>query len=153
MPTCIPQARLDGILSLGGSTAAATGAAVMKGLPMGLPKLLITTFISLAPVGDEDITVMQSPVDLVGLNRIVARTLANAAGAIVGMVEQDVPKAQEKKLVGITALGVTTPAVQKVISRLESRGYDSIVFHATSRQAKQNGRRRGYRCHRRPDDI
>jgi uncharacterized protein (UPF0261 family) len=124
--------RLDGILSLGGSTAAATGATVMKGLPMGLPKLLITTFISLAPVGDEDITVMQSPVDLVGLNRIVARTLANAAGAMVGMVEQDVPKAQEKKLVGITALGVTTPAVQKVISRLEKRGYDSIVFHATT---------------------
>jgi uncharacterized protein (UPF0261 family) len=124
--------RLDGILSLGGSTAAATGAAVMKGLPMGLPKLLITTFISLAPVGEEDITVMQSPVDLVGLNRIVARTLANAAGAVVGMVEQGVPKAQEKRLVGITALGVTTPAVQKVISRLEKRGYDSIVFHATT---------------------
>jgi uncharacterized protein (UPF0261 family) len=124
--------RLDGILSLGGSTAAATGAAVMKGLPIGLPKLLVTTFMSLAPVGDEDITVMQSPVDLVGLNRIVARTLANAAGAIVGMVQQEVPKSLEKKLVGITALGVTTPAVQKVISRLEERGYDSIVFHATT---------------------
>jgi uncharacterized protein (UPF0261 family) len=124
--------KLDGILSLGGSTAAATGAAVMKGLPMGFPKLLVTTFISLAPVGDEDIAVMQSPVDLVGLNRIVAKTLANAAGAITGMVEQDVPKTKEKKLVGITALGVTTPAVQKVISRLDSRGYDSIVFHATS---------------------
>jgi len=132
--------KLDGILSLGGSTAAATGAAVMKGLPMGLPKLLISTFISLAPVGDEDITVMQSPVDLVGLNRIVARTLANAAGAIVGMVEQEVPKAQEKKLVGITALGVTTPAVQKVISRLEKRGYDSIVFHATSEKLDRMAR-------------
>lgn len=124
--------RLDGILSLGGSTAAATGAAVMKGLPIGLPKLLVTTFISLAPVGDEDITVMQSPVDLVGLNKIVARTLSNAAAAIVGMVEQEVPKTLERKLVGITALGVTTPAVQKVISRLETRGYDSIVFHATT---------------------
>jgi len=132
--------KLDGILSLGGSTAAATGAAVMKGLPMGLPKLLISTFISLAPVGDEDITVMQSPVDLVGLNRIVARTLANAAGAMVGMVEQGVPKAQEKKLVGITALGVTTPAVQKVISRLEKRGYDSIVFHATSEKLDRMAR-------------
>ena len=132
--------KLDGILSLGGSTAAATGAAVMKGLPMGLPKLLISTFISLAPVGDEDMTVMQSPVDLVGLNRIVARTLANAAGAIVGMVEQEVPQAQEKKLVGITALGVTTPAVQKVISRLEERGYDSIVFHATSEKLDRMAR-------------
>lgn len=124
--------KLEGILSLGGSTAAATGAAVMKGLPMGLPKLLITTFISLAPVGGEDITVMQSPVDLVGLNKIVARTLSNAAAAIVGMVQQEVPKTLERKLVGITALGVTTPAVQKVISRLEERGYDSIVFHATT---------------------
>jgi uncharacterized protein (UPF0261 family) len=124
--------RLDGILSLGGSTAAATGIAVMRGLPIGLPKLLITTFMSLAPVGDEDIAVMQSPVDLVGLNRIVARTLANAAGAIAGMVRQEVPEALEKPLVGITALGVTTPAVQKAISRLEERGYDCIVFHATT---------------------
>jgi len=124
--------RLDGILSLGGSTAAATGVAVMKGLPMGLPKLLITTFISFVPVGDEDITVMQSPVDLVGLNRIVVRTLSNAAGAMSGMVEQEVPEALEKPLVGITALGVTTPAVQKAISRLEERGHDCIVFHATT---------------------
>jgi uncharacterized protein (UPF0261 family) len=124
--------RLDGILSLGGSTAAATGVAVMKGLPMGLPKLLITTFISFVPVGDEDITVMQSPVDLVGLNRIVVRTLSNAAGAISGMVGQEVPRALAKPLVGITALGVTTPAVQKAISRLEERGHDCIVFHATT---------------------
>jgi len=132
--------RLDGILSLGGSTAAATGVAVMKGLPIGLPKLLLTTFMSLAPVGDEDITVMQSPVDLVGLNRIVARTLSNAAGAMVGMVQQEVPKASAKKLVGITALGVTTPAVQKVISRLEKRGYDSIVFHATTEKLDRMAR-------------
>jgi uncharacterized protein (UPF0261 family) len=124
--------RLDGILSLGGSTAAATGVAVMKGLPIGLPKLLITTFMSLAPVGEEDIAVMQSPVDLVGLNRIVVRTMSNAAGAIAGMVQQEVPKALEKPLVGITALGVTTPAVQKAIAQLEERGYDCIVFHATS---------------------
>ena len=123
---------LDGILSLGGSTAAAIGVAVMKGLPMGLPKLLITTFISFVPVGDEDITVMQSPVDLVGLNRIVVRTLANAAGAMAGMLQQEVPRDLGKPLVGITALGVTTPAVQKAISGLEKRGYDSIVFHATT---------------------
>lgn len=132
--------KLDGILSLGGSTAAATGVSVMKGLPIGFPKLLITTFISLAPVGDEDITVMQSPVDLVGLNKIVARTLSNAAAAIVGMVQQEVPKTLEKKLVGITALGVTTPAVQKVISRLEKRGYDSIVFHATTEKLDRMAR-------------
>ncbi len=124
--------KLDGIMGLGGSTAAASGAAVMAGLPVGLPKLLVTTFINLAPVGEEDITVMQSPADLVGLNRIVAKTLANAAGAMAGMVEQEVPEGQSKKMVGITALGVTTPAVQKVIARLEEKGYDSVVFHATT---------------------
>jgi uncharacterized protein (UPF0261 family) len=122
--------RLDGIMSLGGSTAAAIGAGVMKGLPLGLPKLLVTTYLSLAPVGDEDVTVMQSPVDLVGLNRIVGKTLANAAGALVGMIEREVPDRGRRPLVGITALGVTTPAVQKVISRLDRDGYDAIVFHA-----------------------
>jgi len=132
--------KLDGILSLGGSTAAATGLSVMKGLPIGLPKLVITTFISFAPVGEEDMTVMQSPVDLVGLNKIVARTLSNAAGAIVGMVEQEVPQTLEKKLVGITALGVTTPAVQKLIARLEKKGYDSIVFHATTEKLDRMAR-------------
>lgn len=132
--------RLDGILGLGGSTAAATGVSVMRGLLIGLPKFVVTTFISVTPVGDEDITVMQSPVDLVGLNRIVTKTLSNAAGAIVGMIEQDVPAAVQKKLVGITALGVTTPAVQKVISGLEKRGYDSIVFHATSEKLDRMAR-------------
>ncbi|MGD0950603.1 MAG: Tm-1-like ATP-binding domain-containing protein [Candidatus Binatia bacterium] len=122
--------RLDGIMSLGGSTAAAIGTSAMKGLPLGLPKLLVTTFLGLAPVGDEDITVMQSPVDLVGLNRIVGKTLANAAGALVGMIEQEVPDRARRPLVGVTALGVTTPAVQKVISRLDRDGYDAIVFHA-----------------------
>jgi uncharacterized protein (UPF0261 family) len=104
----------------------------MTGLPTGLPKLLVTTFLSLAPIGKEDITVMQSPVDLVGLNKVIVKTLANAAGAIVGMVEQQAPEAARKKLAGITALGVTTPLVQKVSSQLEELGYDSVVHHATT---------------------
>jgi len=124
--------RLDGIASLGGSTSAALGASAMTGLPAGLPKLLVTTFLSLAPIGREDITVMQSPVDLVGLNRVVVKTPSNAAGAIAGMVEQRAPEAGARKLAGITALGVTTPLVQKVSARLEGLGYDSVVHHATT---------------------
>lgn len=123
---------LDGIVSLGGSTAAAIGASVMMGLPVGLPKLLITTFLSLAPIGREDITVMQSPVDLVGLNRIIAKTLSNAAGAIAGMVEQQTAGTASKKLAGITALGVTTPLVRAVSARLEQLGYEPVVHHATT---------------------
>ena len=122
--------KLDGIMGLGGSTAAALGAAAMKVLPMGVPKLLATTFIDPAPIGDADITVMQTPVDLVGLNKIVKKALSNAAGAVMGMVEQELPRSEAKMLVGITALGVTTPAVKNVISRLEKKGCDSIVFHA-----------------------
>jgi uncharacterized protein (UPF0261 family) len=122
--------KLDGIMSLGGSTGATLGASAMKALPVGVPKLIVTTFMQNAPVGDADITVMQTPVDLVGLNKIVKKALSNAAGAIMGMVEQELPNADQKMLVGITALGVTTPAVQKVVARLEKKGYDSIVFHA-----------------------
>jgi uncharacterized protein (UPF0261 family) len=124
------KGELDGIMSLGGTTAAALGTAAMKVLPIGVPKLLVTTFIDPRPIGDEDITVMQTPVDLVGLDKIVKRTLSNAAGAIIGMVEQKVPKAEEKPLVGMTVLGVTTPCVQKVISRLEKKGYNAVTFHA-----------------------
>lgn len=124
------QGKLDGIMSLGGTTGAALGAAAMKALPMGVPKLIVTTFIDPAPIGDADITVMQTPVDLVGLNKIVKKTLSNAAGALIGMVEQELPESDRKTLVGITALGVTTPAVKKVIRRLEKRNCDAIVFHA-----------------------
>lgn len=123
---------LDGEMCLGGSTAAASGAAVMGGLPIGLPKLLLTTFSRLAPIGEEDIVVMQTPTDLLGLNAIVGRALSNAAGALAGMAEQVVPASVQKPLVGITALGVTTPAVQQVITRLEDKGYDTAVFHATT---------------------
>jgi uncharacterized protein (UPF0261 family) len=122
--------KLDGIMSLGGSTGAMLGAAAMKALPMGIPKLIVTTFASLAPIGNADITVMQAPVDLVGLNSVVKKILAKAAGALVGMVEQELPEDETRMVVGITALGVTTPAVQNVIARLEQRGIDSLVFHA-----------------------
>lgn len=122
--------KLDGIMGLGGTTAVALGTSAMKTLPIGIPKLMVTTFIDPKPVGDEDITLMQTPVDLVGLNKVTRKTLSNAAGAMIGMVEMKVPPVKAKPLIGMTALGVTTPAVMKVMSRLEKRGYNSVVFHA-----------------------
>jgi len=125
--------KMDAILCLGGTTAATSAIQIMKDLPIGFPKLLITTFLVLTPIGEEDITVMQSPVDLIGLNKIVMKTLFNAASAVTGMIQHELPKiAGEKKLAGVTALGVTTPAVQKVIKKIETQGYDSLVFHATT---------------------
>jgi len=108
----------------------ALGTSAMKTLPIGIPKLMVTTFIDPKPVGDEDITLMQTPVDLVGINKVTRKTLSNAAGAMIGMVEMKVPPVKAKPLIGMTALGVTTPAVMKVMSRLEKRGYNSVVFHA-----------------------
>lgn len=122
--------KLDGVICLGGTTATALGTAAMKELPIGMPKLLVTTFIDSAAIGDEDITVMQTPIDLVGTNKVVEKTLSNAAGAVIGMLARELDMAGARPLVGLTALGVTTPAVQKIISRLEAGGRDGVVFHA-----------------------
>jgi len=121
--------KLDGIISLGGSTGTALGTAAMRALPIGVPKLMVTTWFDAQYVGTKDITMMQTPADIMGLNSVMRETLACAAGAIVGMAEAEVPGGV-KPLIGITALGVTTPAVMKMMPLLEDRGFDPIVFHA-----------------------
>ncbi|KPJ54255.1 MAG: hypothetical protein AMJ37_00750 [Dehalococcoidia bacterium DG_18] len=121
--------KLDGIMSLGGSTGTAIGTAAMRALPIGVPKLMVTTWFNAQYVGTKDITMMQTPADILGLNSVMRKTLASAAGAIVGMTEAEVPE-RVKPLIGITALGVTTPAVMKIKPLLEKGGYDPIVFHS-----------------------
>jgi uncharacterized protein (UPF0261 family) len=120
--------RLDGILSLGGSTGAALGTMAMSVLPIGVPKLMVSTGFELRFVGHKDIAIMQTPADILGLNSVMRRTLASAAGAIVGMVEAEAEE-ESTRLVGLTALGVTTPAVMNLIPLLRERGYDPIAFH------------------------
>lgn len=83
------SAKLDGIISLGGSTGTAIGVSAMKTLPTGLPKLVATTALDTVDVGDKDITLMQMPADILGLNVVMRKALGNAAGAIVGMVEAE----------------------------------------------------------------
>jgi len=123
------EGKLDGIISLGGSTGTAIGTAAMRVLPIGVPKLMVTTWFDAQSVGAKDIAMMQTPADIMGLNSVMRRTLASAAGAIVGMT--DAPTlAPVKPLIGITALGVTTPAVMNIKPLLEERGLDPIVFHA-----------------------
>lgn len=121
--------KLDGIMSLGGSTGTSIGTAAMRALPIGVPKLMVTTWFNAQYVGTKDITMMQTPADILGLNSVIRKTLASAAGAIVGMIEVEVPE-RVKPLIGITALGVTTPAVMKIKPLLEERGYDPVVFHS-----------------------
>ncbi len=126
--------RFDAAFAMGGSGGTSIGATAMQALPVGMPKLIVSTMASgnVAPYVDvKDITMMYSVVDVAGLNRVSRRVLANAAGAICGMAEQDAGAAEQKPLVAATMFGVTTPCVDRVRERIESAGFEMLVFHAT----------------------
>jgi len=129
------EGRLDGILTVGGSGNSSIGAAAVRALPVGVPKLIVSTLASgdTRPyVGATDVSMTYSVVDISGLNRISERILANAAGAIAGMAKASVPESKSAKpLIGATMFGVTTPAVTRARERLEELGYEVLVFHAT----------------------
>ncbi|HSL97153.1 MAG TPA: Tm-1-like ATP-binding domain-containing protein [Candidatus Deferrimicrobiaceae bacterium] len=128
--------RLDGILGVGGSGGSSIVSAAMQALPLGVPKLLVSTMGSgdTRPYGGTaDVTIMHSVVDLAGINRISERVLANAAAAIAAMAtaaagfSSDLPA---RPVVGATMYGNTTPAVMAARELLEARGYEVLVFHA-----------------------
>lgn len=124
----------DGVLALGGGGGTNIATAAMRELPVGVPKLMVSTLAAgdTRPyVGVKDITLMYSVVDIAGLNPISRRILANAAGAICGMVEQEVPAYEDRPLIAATMFGVTTPCVDRVRKRLEEAGFEVLVFHAT----------------------
>jgi len=129
------QGRLDAVLALGGSGRTAIATQAMRELPVGVPKLVVSTMASgdTRPyVGAVDITLMYSVVDIAGLNPISARILGNAAAAAAGMAKSQGPQAEaERPLVGATMFGVTTPSVTEARKRLEDLGYEVLVFHAT----------------------
>jgi uncharacterized protein (UPF0261 family) len=128
------EGKLAGILALGGSGGSSLATRAMRALPVGVPKLMVSTVASgdTRPyVGAVDVTMMYSVVDISGVNRVSARIMANAAGAMAGMVEATMPELEAKPLVGATMFGVTTPCVTRARERLEELGYEVLVFHAT----------------------
>jgi uncharacterized protein (UPF0261 family) len=131
------EGRLDGIIGIGGSAGTAIGTAAMRALPVGVPKVMVSTMASgdTRPyVGTKDITMMYSVVDVAGINRLSRRILANAAGAVCGMVEAreaGAPTGEEKPLIAATMFGVTTPCVTRARELLEANGFEVLVFHAT----------------------
>ena len=132
------KGRLDGVLSLGGSAGTTIGTAAMRALPLGVPKLMVSTLASGQVqhyVGTSDIFMLHSVVDLAGLNRISRAVLDNAAAAMAGMISSKfrVPssKLEDKPIVAATMFGVTTPCVEAARKILEAAGYEVIVFHAT----------------------
>jgi uncharacterized protein (UPF0261 family) len=129
------EGRLDAIAGLGGSGGSAIVTEAMRALPIGVPKLMVSTLASgdTRPyVGAVDVTMMYSVVDIAGLNQVSRRILTNAAGAIAGMAAVEPEPADDAgPLVGATMFGVTTPCVTRARERLEELGYEVLVFHAT----------------------
>lgn len=126
--------KMAGVIGIGGSGGTALIAPAMRALPVGLPKVLVSTVASgdvAAYVGCCDITMMYSVVDVAGINRVSREVLGNAAHAIAGMVTNAIRSAARKPTVGMTMFGVTTPCVTAVREEFESKGFDCLVFHAT----------------------
>jgi len=129
------EQRIDGVISLGGGGGTAIGTAAMRALPLGFPKLMVSTLASgnIGPyVGVKDILMMPSVVDVAGLNRLSRRLLAQAAGAICGMVETPaVDSAGDKPVIVASQFGNTTPCITHARGLLEQAGYEVMVFAAT----------------------
>jgi uncharacterized protein (UPF0261 family) len=125
---------IHGIIAAGGSANTTIGTAAMRALPVGFPKVMVSTLASgdVSPFVDtKDITLMYSVVDIAGINRISARILANAARAVTAMAAGAPPTVRAKPLIAATMFGVTTPCVTTARQLLEAAGYEVLVFHAT----------------------
>jgi len=129
------EGRLDGVAAVGGSGNSSIAGAAMRALPVGVPKLIVSTIASgdTRPyMGASDVTMTYSVVDIAGINQISSRILTNAAGAIAGMVKAEAPPlAEQRPLVTASMFGVTTPCVTRARERLEELGYEVLVFHQT----------------------
>jgi len=134
LPRLHADGRFDAVLGAGGSGGSSIVSAGMRALPVGVPKVLVSTLASgdTRPyVGAVDITMMYSVVDIAGINSVSARILTNAAGAVAGMAKATVPERQDRPVVAASMFGVTTPGVTRARERLEGLGYEVLVFHAT----------------------
>ena len=128
------KGQVHGIISLGGTQGTTLSTKVMRALPYGFPKVMVSTMASgnVAPWVDiKDITMMFSVTDIMGLNPVTRKILANAAGAVCGMAGVDVEITRsEKPVVAITTVGITTRGAMKAAEELQKSGYETIVFHA-----------------------
>lgn len=135
LPELYKQGKFDGIISFGGSGGTSLVTPAMRTLPIGVPKVMVSTVASgntSQYVGTSDIIMMPSVVDVAGLNSISTKIFSNAVFAIAGMVKFENTKVMDKKpLIAATMFGVTTPCVTAAREYLEARGYEVLVFHAT----------------------
>lgn len=128
------EGRIDGVISLGGGGGTAIASAAMRPLPLGFPKVIVSTLASgntAHYLGESDINLMPSIVDVAGLNRVSKGVFRRAAAAISAMVTVANNSAEEKKLVVVSMFGNTTACVDHARGLLEEAGYEVLVFHAT----------------------
>ena len=129
------QGKIDGILGIGGTMGTCLGTAVMRSLPIGIPKVMISTVAALPVVGlyvgTKDIMMFHSVADVAGLNRLTRTIFANAAAAVVGMANSDLDKLENKKLIGVSTLGTTEAAARRTRELLGEAGYETVTFHTT----------------------
>ena len=127
----------SGVVSFGGAQGTNIGTAVMKNLPFGVPKIMISTVASgtatFGPfVGTKDVMMMHSVVDVQGVNALITRLFENAAAAICGMVKNNngqIKDVQSKNVIAMSMLGTTTPGALRAQRLLEAEGYEVIAFH------------------------
>lgn len=127
------RGEIAGAISLGGGTGTHIGAGVMRSLPLGVPKVMVSTVASRdmsTVVGTKDMVVLHSVLDILGLNPLSKKVLANAAAAIAGMALNQAEIPADKPIVGLTSFGFITEGAMRVKALLESSGYDVAPFHA-----------------------
>jgi uncharacterized protein (UPF0261 family) len=130
------EGKIDGVLGIGGSMGTNLGTAVMRSLPIGFPKVMVTTMAAIGIVvpfyvGTKDINMFHSVADVAGLNRLTRTIFSNAAGAVVGMANAGLEKLENKKLIALSTLGTTESAAQLTRELLGKSGYESVTFHTT----------------------
>lgn len=130
------RGEVGGVLGLGGSAGTIIGTSAMRALPIGVPKVMVSTLASGTVrqfVGDKDILMVNSIVDILGINRISRPILTNAARAVAGMLA--LPRGPvtsvDRPLIALTMFGVTTKCVMRAKEQVEKAGYETLVFHAT----------------------
>jgi uncharacterized protein (UPF0261 family) len=136
------QGKICGVIGLGGAQGTEISTTGMRALPLGVPKMMVSTVASgQTPfgiyTGTRDLTIMHSVVDILGLNSLMRRILSNAVGAVVGMVRAESMEPPSTSInVGLTIYGQTTPAALSIKPQLESRGYEVFTFHCNGTGGK-----------------
>jgi uncharacterized protein (UPF0261 family) len=135
------ERKIDGVLGIGGSMGTNLGTAVMRSLPIGVPKVMISTMAAVGMVvpfyvGTKDVNLFHSVADVAGLNRLTRRIFANAAGAVVGMANARQDKFENKKLIALSTLGTTEGAARMARDMFDKAGYETVTFHTTGAGGK-----------------